>query len=33
VSFDLTAERRARLKSEKADDAVLEVIAKAGKHQ
>jgi membrane dipeptidase len=29
VSFDLTADKRARLKSEKADDAVLEVIAKA----
>ncbi len=32
VSFDLTADQRARLKSEKADDAVLEVIAKARKH-
>jgi membrane dipeptidase len=32
VSFDLTADRRARLKSEKADDAVLEVIAKARRH-
>jgi membrane dipeptidase len=29
VDFDLTADKRARLKSEKADDAVLEVIAKA----
>ena len=29
VDFDLTADRRARLKSEKADDAVLEVIGKA----
>lgn len=29
VSFDLTAERRARLKAEKADDAVLDAIAKA----
>jgi membrane dipeptidase len=29
VNFDLTAERRARLKAEKADDAVLDAIAKA----
>lgn len=29
VDFDLTADRRARLKSEKADDAVLDVIGKA----
>ena len=28
VNFDLTPERRARLKSEKAEDAVLEAIAK-----
>ncbi len=32
VSFDLTADKRARLKSEKADDAVLEVIEKARKY-
>jgi membrane dipeptidase len=31
VNFDLTAERRARLKAEKADDAVLDAIAKARK--
>jgi membrane dipeptidase len=31
VSFDLTAERRARLKTEKTDDAVLEAIAKGKK--
>jgi hypothetical protein len=29
VDFDLTADKRARLKSEKTDDVVLEVIAKA----
>jgi len=32
VDFDLTADRRARLKSEKADDAVLEAVAKARRH-
>src|SRR5581483_5648783 len=32
VDFDLTADRRARLKSEKADDAVLDAMAKAKRH-
>jgi len=32
VDFDLTADRRVRLKSEKADDAVLEAVAKARRH-
>jgi membrane dipeptidase len=32
VNFDLTPERRARLKAEKADDAELDAIAKARKH-
>ena len=32
VNFDLTPERRARLKAEKADDAELDAIAKGRKH-
>jgi hypothetical protein len=32
VNFDLTPERRTRLKAEKTDDAVLDAIAKANRN-